>query len=157
MSSTGAQIQWGVVVVIVGALLLSGPLGGIDFVSGQPSLDSGNATVEVVAPQDGRIPVTDGRFGTGVSYVRIPDLVVDVGHVEGTPRVSYVFAIAELGIEKRNTRLVDSTGRLTVPLGDRALPNPTPSIDTEARIIVRVQSYSGQYTVWNRTMEVRSN
>ena len=146
--------EWVVVAVVIGTLLLSGPAGGIDFGAERPSLDEGTATVQVVSPGGEPISITDGRFGTGVAYVRMPDLVVNVSDLEGTPRLSYTVTIPELDIEKRTDRLVGSPGRISVPLSDRAIPDSEVA-DTEARIEVLLQSYSGQTTVVNRTVEVR--
>lgn len=143
-----------VVAVILVGMLLSGPVGGVDLAREQLSLGDGTASVTVVEPDEETIRVTEGRFGTNVSYVRIPDLVVDVTNVDGQPRVFYQVSIPELGIEKQNDKIVRSTGRLRVPISDRAVSGDV-ATPTTARLVVRVQSYSGGEVVLNRTVEVR--
>jgi hypothetical protein len=144
-----------VVGVILFVMILSGPGSGIDFSRDRTSLGDGTASVTVVEPTDDRVQVTAGRFGTNVSYVRIPDLVVDVQSVDGRPRVFYQVTVPELGIRKQNSAVVRSTGRMRVPLSDRAVPPGTAVDDATARIVVRVQSYTGQTVVLNRTVGVR--
>jgi len=143
-----------VVAVILVVLLLSGPGSGLDFTGERASLGKGDATVRVVEPGNEAIPVTDGRFGTDVAYVRLPDLVVDVSAVEGNPRVFYQVTVPSLGVRKQNDKIIQSPGRLRVPIYDRALPKGTTIEGAEARLIVRVQSFSGGKVVLNRTVEV---
>lgn len=143
-----------VTAVILVVLLLSGPGSGLDFTGERTSLGKGDATVRVVEPSTEAIPVTNGRFGTSVSYVRIPDLVVDVSAVEGNPRVFYQVVVPSLDIRKQNDEIIRSTGRLRVPIYDRAVPKGTTIEGAEARLIVRVQSFSGGQVVLNRTVEV---
>ncbi len=146
--------QIAVAVVLVG-MLLSGPVGGVELVGEQPSLDDGTATVTVVEPTADPIRVTAGRFGTNASYVRIPDLVVDVTNIDGQPRVFYQVTIPELNIRKQNDKIIQSSGRLRVPISDHTVPKEATLDGTTARLVVRVQSYSGGEVVLNRTVEVR--
>ncbi|MEF8785937.1 MAG: hypothetical protein V5A45_08390 [Haloarculaceae archaeon] len=146
--------QIAVAVILVG-MLLSGPVGGVELVGERPSIGDGTASVTVVEPTAETIQVTEGRFGTNVSYVRIPDLVLDVTSVDGQPRVLYQVTIPELGIKKQNDKLVRSTGRLRVPISDHTVPKEKTLDGTTARLVVRVQSYSGGEVVMNRTVEVR--
>ena len=146
--------QIAVAVILVG-MLLSGPVSGVELVSDRPSLDDGTASVTVVEPTAETIQVTEGRFGTNVSYVRIPDLVLDVTSVNGQPRVLYQVTIPELNIRMQNDKLVQSTGRLRVPVSDHTVSKGKPLAGAEARLVVRVQSYSGGQVVMNRTVEVR--
>jgi hypothetical protein len=148
---TGPRI---VIALVVVTLILSGPVVGIDFSSDGPTLGEGNASIEIVQPADRPLSVTEGRFGTGVSYVRIPDLVVDVTSVEGNPRVFYQVRVPKLGIKKQNHRIIDGTGKLRVPISDRAIPRSTEIGNATAHLVVRVQSYSGGQIVLNRTVEV---
>lgn len=144
-----------VVAVILVVMVLSGAGSGLDLSRDRPSLGGGNATVTVLEPNGDAIRVTPGRFGTNVSYVRIPDLAVDVERVTGHPRVFYQVEIPALGVAKQNAGLVRSTGRLTVPLSDRAIEPSTPVGNATARLTVRVQSFDGGYVVLNRTVPVR--
>lgn len=143
-----------VAVVLVG-MLLSGPVGGVELVGERPSIGDGTAAVTVVEPPAEPIRVTEGRFGTNVSYVRIPDLVLDVTNTGGQPRVLYQVTIPELNIRKQNDKIVQSSGRLRVPISDHTVSKEATLDGTTARLIVRVQSYSGGEVVLNRTVEVR--
>jgi hypothetical protein len=139
--------------IIVAVLLVTGPIGV--SVTGEPdTLGDGTATVTVLEPGSDALSITDGRFGTEVSYVRIPDLVVDVESVSGQPRLLYVVRVPALGLDEDNSRLVRSTGRLRVPLRDRAIDQEV-SGTYSGRLVVRVQSFSGMQTVSNRSIEVR--
>lgn len=143
-----------VVGCILAVVLLSGPVGGIDLTGEQPQLGDGTASVTVKQPDTETIAVTDGRFGTNVSYVRIPDLVLSVSDLSSQPRVVYTVRIPGLDVEKSTTRLVHSTGRLRVPLADQALVPKVESGTYRGQIIVRIQSFSGGETVLNRSVRV---
>lgn len=141
----------------VGVILLvavaTGPLGVVDITGETTALGEGTATVTVLEPSEKRVPITAGRFGTDVSYVRMPDLLVDVGDVSGQPRLLYTVQIPALDIDAENRRLIESPGRMRVPLRDRALARDV-SGTYEGRVVVRVQSFSGIQTVANRSIEV---
>lgn len=156
MNDENRPVVPAVLAIILFGMLLSGPAGGIDFARDRLSIGDGTASVTVVEPADEPVRVTDGRFGTNVSYVRIPDLVVDVRSVDGKPRVFYQVTVPELGVRKQNERIVRSTGRLRVPISDRALPREVTADGATARLVVRVQSYTGGTVVMNRTVELRS-
>ncbi len=155
MSSDGPPVVRVVVAAIVLVMLLSGPGSSIEFAKDRASLGDGTASVTVVEPTEDHVRVTDGRFGTNVSYVRIPDLIVDVEQVDGRPRVFYQVTVPELDIRKQNDEIVRSTGRLRVAISDRALQPGTDVTGAEARLVVRVQSYTGGTVVMNRTVELR--
>jgi hypothetical protein len=155
MSADGPPVVHIVVAVVVFVMLLSGPGSGLDFARDSASLGDGTASVTVVQPTDDQVRVTEGRFGTNVSYLRIPDLVVDVTALDGRPRVLYQVTVPELGIQKQNDDIVRSTGRMRVSISDRALPPGTDAGGTTARLVVRVQSFTGQSVVMNRTVDVR--
>ncbi len=140
---------------ILAMLVLTGPLGIVDVTGERVALDDGTATLSVDQPDSEAIRITDGRFGTNVSYVRIPDLLVTVEELQGQPRVLYIVKVPALGISADNRRLVESEGRLRVPLRDRAVTGEV-SGTYEGRVIVRVQSFSGMRTISNRTIEVRA-
>jgi len=144
---------WLTVGVVLFVLLLSGPVGGVDF-SGEPaSLGDGNASVTVVEPTPEQIVVTEGRFGTNVTYVRVPDAVVDVEAVSGRPRIVYTVSISGLA-ERQGTRYVGSTGRMQIPVADQAVPTPPDPGTYEGTITIRVQSFTGQTVVLDRRIEV---
>lgn len=140
--------------IVLFVLLLAGPLGGIDF-TGEPPEEfrDGNATVTVEEPTTDRLEVTDGRFGTPVVYLRIPDLVANVEHVEQRPRLVYEVSVPAFAFEHRETRTLTSTGQVTVPMRDRGFEQ-VPEGTHEGRIVVRVQSTDGDWTIVDRPVEV---
>lgn len=157
-----------VAVVILGALVLAGPSW-----AASTDLGDGTASVEIVAPTwlepgtgptGGTLHATSGRFGTEATYLRTPDLVVDVGDVSGRPEVVYDVEVPEIGVDPRPVRHRLSTpGRYRLHLADVALPPvgyssgdvTVPAAGTyTGRVTVRVQSFSGTHVVANRTVEV---
>lgn len=156
-----------VVGLIALGLLVAGPSWGEDR-----SLGEGTAQVEIVSP-DGldsgtgpgglELRTTAGRFGAAPTYVRTPDLVVDVTNLTGRPKVVYRIEAPELNFSRHAEHLVTRTGRHAVPMDDRAFPPPDYAYDApslppegtyEARIVVRVQSFAGSRTVLDRTVPV---
>jgi len=149
----------GLAKVAVGAIafviLLSTPIAGLDF-SGEPAqLGDGTASVTVVEPSGSQLQIEPGRFGTQAVYLRIPDLVATVDSLQGQPQLVYELTVPELGMEKRETRLIQSTGRLRVGMTDQAFE----AVDSgvyDGQLSVRVQSFSGGSIVLNRSVEVHA-
>lgn len=142
---------------IVVAVVLGGWLGA------QPAtLGDGTATVRVVSPDADGLETEPGRFGTAASYLRLPDLVADVTNVTGTPRLVYRIRVPALDLDRQRSRLIRHEGRLRVSMPDRAFPpretaeaSPPPAGRYDGRLVVRVQSFSTDRTVLNRTVTVR--
>jgi hypothetical protein len=119
-------------------------------------LGSGDATVEAVTLED-RLVVTDGRFGTGVAYLRIPEARVALAVVEGRSRLVYSVAVPALGFERVGDRTVGprSPDTVTVGMSDRAVRYDAVDADAyEATMTVRVQSFSVDRTVFQRNVTV---
>jgi len=81
------------------ALIASGPLVGAvtvpeGGVSG-PAPGTGTATVSVVSVPD-RATLEPGAYDTDVSYLEVPDAVVDVSGVTGKPVLTYSLSVPEL-------------------------------------------------------------
>jgi hypothetical protein len=148
----------GAVSVLVIVSLLSGPVGvGLDLTPGDDvSLGDGDASITVLAPEGDDLAVTAGRFGAEVAYLRIPDLAIRVDSVEGSPRVVYRVLVPELATVTE-TRVLTSadTGRLRVDATDRAIPyGDVTESAYQGQLEVRVQSFTTDRTVINRTMSV---
>ncbi len=143
-----------VVAVVLVTLVLTGPVVGFDVTKESPELGDGNATVEVLDAPSATIPVTHGRFGTDVSYVRIPEAAVDVRNLTGSPRIAYEVTVPELGVDRRVSRIVTDEGRVRLELSDRALAPDTDPGTYTGRVDLRLQSFEGQTVLVNRTVEV---
>lgn len=148
------SFEWFVVGFILFVLLLSGPVGGVDFTGEPTTLGSGNATVTVVEPSTDRLTVSEGRFGTNVTYVRIPDAVLNVEQFRGQPKVVYLVTVPELDVDRQSRRYIESTGRLRLPVEDRALLTRPESGSYQGRLVVRVQGFGYDRVVYNRSVEV---
>jgi hypothetical protein len=143
-----------VVCGVLFVLVLAGPVGGVDIVGEPATLDDGNASVTVVADSVDSLTVSKGRFGTDVTYVRIPDAVVDVDRVRGRPRVVYLLSVPNLSVDKQSRRYIESPGRLTIPMRDRALPERPAAGTYRGRVLIRVQSFGYDDVILNRSIEV---
>jgi hypothetical protein len=69
--------------------------------------------------------------------------------------VLYQVTVPDLNIRKQNDKLVQSNGRLRVPISDHAVAKEAALDGVRARLVVRVQSYSGETVVMNRTVAVQ--
>lgn len=145
------------VAFIAATLLVSGPLVSAVSLGQAPGtgLDDGNATVNGVALASD-LSVTEGRFGTGVAYLRVPDAAVELGSVAGTPRLVYRVSVPGLGIEGAETRRLSSAaGRVSVGFADRALRYETVrQRQYRAAVSVHVQSFAVYRTVYRRNVTV---
>lgn len=147
----------GVLVVLV--LLGAGPLTGVDVTSAQAStVGTGNATVDSVTVDASALAVTDGRFGTNVSYLRIPTATVTVESVTGRPQLVYLVSVPGLDVERVSTRVVTRGGTYRLDPDDRALAPGTAAGVYNASVTVRAQSFDGSRTLvrTNTTVEVAS-
>ncbi len=148
-----------VVAVVVLALVTSGVGGGVAGHS-PPSLGDGTATLTVDSLPTDRLHVDEGRFGTDVRYLRVPDVTLRVDAVSGTPRLVYRVDVPALDVSQTTTKLLTGTAprTLTVRGTDRALAPGTVTDDRyTATVSIRVQSFTGDRTVLstNETVEVR--
>jgi len=147
--------------IVLVTLVLSSPLvHGVTLTEAGPptTVGDGNATVSNVDVDTDSVHVSPGRFGTAVSYVRMPDATVDVTQVDGAPRLVYRFEIPALEIDHDATKVLSSRGATTVRLGDVAVLPERLAVDRyDARVTVRVQSYTVDRVVYNEsvTVEVR--
>ena len=154
-----SRSQRTVLVVVLLTLLLAGPAGLIGPAdSGGSQVGEGTAELAIREPVDGPLLVDRGRFGTGVFYLRTPDLAAEVRSVTGSPRVRYEVRVPSLGVERSGHRVLhasDAGSVITVPLADHAVPRARLDAETHrARVLVRVQSFTGQHVVTNRTLPV---
>lgn len=128
-----------------------------------PTLGDGTATLRVDSPTADELRTSPGRFGTRARYLRVPDLVVDVTALEGRPRVVYRLVVPRLGVDRQVHQVVTTTGRTRLRMADRAYPPADysdrfrrlpPDGTYEGYLVVRVQSFTGDRTVLNRSIRV---
>lgn len=137
---------------VIIALVGIGGLAGAD----PAQLDDGTATVDVVS-MPAQLAYEPGRFGTEAEYLRLPDLVVAVNALSGTPRIHYRITVPSMGIDRHETRLIRGEGRLRIPLADVAFPpgqHRQESGTHSGRVEVRVQSFSTDTVIANRSVRV---
>lgn len=142
---------------VVVALVLSSPIFGLSITqSGPPStVGDGNATVSSVDVDADSVHISPGRFGTDVSYVRLPDASVAVGDVEGSPRIVYRVEIPALDIDHSAENVLSGSGPKTVRLTDVAVRPDRLSADSyDGRLSVRIQSYEVDRVVYNESLTV---
>jgi len=148
------------IAVVVVVLVFSSSFVGLSLTQSEStSLGDGNATVTAVSVDVTAVQITPGRFGTDVSYLRIPDAQIDIDDLEGQPRLVYRVEVPALDLDLAATKLIQNPGPTTVRLSDAALAADQLDADSyEGRVTVRVQSLSSDYTVFNEsaTIEVTS-
>lgn len=147
------------VAVVAVVLVASGPLaGGLVQPSGTPTtVDDGNATVASVAVPAENLEITPGRFGTDVSYLRIPDAEVRLASVTDHPRLVYRIEVPALDVELTATKIVTDRGTHRLHLRDYGMdPATVTNGSYDATVSVRVQSFGLDRTVSreNVTVEV---
>lgn len=143
--------------LVVGVLVATGPLTGLDVTTGGTgTFGDGDATVDGVNLAAADLAVTDGRFGADGPYLRVPTATVTVSSVSDRPRLVYVVAVPDLGINRIETRVFTGPGRYGLAPDDRALAPDTSPGSYNATLVVRVQSFETDRTVrsTNTTVEV---
>lgn len=155
------RLQLGTLAVVLVVLVLSGPLVGIVDLTpetrGAAQLGDGTANVTVVGDPTADLAITPGRFGTNVSYLRIPTAVVDVRRVDDRPRLLYSVTVPKLDFERSVTEPLDEgvDGRVRLSMSDRAFAHAKIRNESyRATVRVRVQSFEGTRTVYQRNTTV---
>ncbi|MCU4799845.1 hypothetical protein OB920_05630 [Halobacteria archaeon HArc-gm2] len=151
------SLEWGVVGVILLTLVASSAGLGSDGVAtvttaGTTSavVGDGTAEVSVVSLPSERLRIDDGRFGTGVQYLRIPDIRIRVNGVDGDPRLVYRVEVPALDVDEAATKsLTNRDGQTVTVRGvDQAFdPDDVAADRYDARVTVRVQSFEVDETV----------
>ncbi|WP_324665512.1 hypothetical protein [Haloarcula sediminis] len=140
-----------VVFVLVG----TGPLTGADVTSASPStFGDGNATVTEVGVDRSGLSLTPGRFGTNVTYLRVPPAAAAVDGVTGRPQLLYTVSVPGLDIRLVERRLVTGSGTYRLAPGDRAIPPGRVDGTYDAVLSVRIQSFTTDRTVARTTVTV---
>lgn len=146
--------------VVALVLLASGPLaGGLVRPSGTPTtVDDGNATVAGVSVPTEALEISPGRFGTDVTYLRIPDAQVRLASVTDHPRLVYRIEVPALDAELTTTRIVADCGSYRLSIRDHGMDPATVSNDSyDATVTVRVQSFALDRTVYRENVTVEVN
>jgi len=154
-STAGTICSVGLVLVV---LVLTGPLvGAVGIDERESDLGDGTATVENVGTVDG-FSMQPGRFGTGVVYLRIPDVRAEFASVTGRSRLVYRVAVPALNFDRVGTRSVgpETTGA-AVGMSDRAFaPRAVDRPAYTVTVTVRVQSFTVDRTVLQRNVTVEA-
>jgi len=144
------------VAVVLGTLVVTGPLvGGTDADRASTDLGDGTATIERVQLTDSP-SFSPGRFGTGVVYLRIPDVAIEFSSTSGRSRLVYRVAVPGLGFDRVGTGVVGpGTIHRQVEMSDRAFAPDTLDRDRyRVNVSVRIQSFSVDRTVFQRNLTV---
>lgn len=142
---TERAVVYGIVSVILTTTLVSGPLvGAVDLTTEpeQSTPGSGNATIsDVSLPSSAEI--SQGRYGAGERYLRVPDATVDLVDVTETPLLAYEISIRGLGYSRTTTHFISEANEGTFALSIER--------DSMAASTVQNDSYDGRLRVFLRT------
>jgi len=147
-----------VALLVAVVLVVTGPIVGVDA-SREPVTEfgDGSATVADVGTDADAFRISEGRFGTGVDYLRMPTATVTVGSVIDRPRLVYAVAIPALEIDRFETTVVTGSGRYRLAPDDYGMAAGTADSQSyTGTLTVRVQSFTTDQTVYreNVTVEV---
>jgi hypothetical protein len=140
-----------VVFVLVG----TGPLAGVDVTSASAStFGDGNATVADVTVDQSELTLSPGRFGTNVTYLRVPTTTVTVENVTDRPQLLYIVSVPGLDIRLVESEVLTGPGTYRLAPDDRAMPTGRADASYEATLSVRVQSFTTDRTLARTTVTV---
>ena len=140
--------------LVVLALVATGPLTGVDLTTAETQLGDGDAAVGSVAVETAALTVTPGRFGSAFPYLRVPSAAITVETVTDRPRLVYVVSVPALDIELVETAVVTAPGRYSLDPDDEALAPGTTAGAYEATVTVRIQSFTATEDVYRDTATV---
>ncbi|AJF25290.1 hypothetical protein SG26_05870 [Haloarcula sp. CBA1115] len=140
-----------VALFVLVTLVVTGPLVGVDAVRPQPTtIGDGSATISSVQLPTSELRFTDGRFGTNVVYLRVPDASVSVDSVTGRPRLLYQVAVPALDISLEDEQVLSDgqSGTYRLAPGDRAVTPSSLERDVyRGTVLLRVQSFETAETI----------
>ena len=140
---------------ILFVLVGTGPLAGVDVTSASAStFGDGNATVTDVTVDRSELALTTGRFGTNVTYLRVPAATVAVDSVTDRPQLLYIVSVPGLDVRLVERQVVTEPGRFRLAPDDRAMPVGRADGTYDAFLSVRVQSFTTDRTVARTTVTV---
>ncbi|WP_336001659.1 hypothetical protein [Halorientalis halophila] len=154
------RTQWATVAVMLAVLVFSGPLVGVVDLTpetrGAAALGDGTANATVAGDPGADLVIDEGRFGTNVSYLRIPPATVDLAAVEGRSRLLYHVAVPGLGFERSVTHTVSGDDeRVTLRMDPRAFPRERIRNDSyRATITISVQSFEATRRIYRENASV---
>lgn len=150
-------LEWGVTGLILLTLVASSGGVGSDAVvhvtstgTTSAAVGDGTAEVSVVSLPSERVRIDEGRFGTDVLYLRIPDVRVRADAVDGEPRLVYRVEVPALDVDEAATAsLADRDGQTVTVRGvDQALdPDDVAAHQYDATVSIRIQSFDVDETV----------
>ncbi|WP_434531241.1 hypothetical protein ACODNH_08245 [Haloarcula sp. NS06] len=140
-----------VALLILVTLVVTGPLVGVDAVRTQPTtIGDGTAAISSVQLPTSEIRITNGRFGTNVAYLRVPDASVTVDSVTGRPRLLYQVAVPALDISREDEQVLSDgqSGTYRLAPGDRAVRWSSLERDAyRGTVLLQVQSFETSETI----------
>lgn len=141
---------------ILATLVATGPLVGVDaFEPRATTIGDGTASVDAVRVDAAQFRVTDGRFGTAVPYLRVPDASVRVDSVTGRPRLLYQISVPHLDVSMEIERVFSTAGTYRLAPGDRALePSAVDRESYNGTVRITVQSFEATETVYAENVTV---
>lgn len=148
-----------VALFILVTLVATGPLIGVDAVRTQPTtIGDGTAAISSVQVPTSEMRITDGRFGTNVAYLRVPDASVNVDSVTGRPRLLYQVSVPALDISLEDEQVLSEgqSGTYRLAPGDRAVtPSSLEQSAYRGTILLRVQSFETAETIVAENVTIR--
>ncbi|MBV0903773.1 YbeD family protein [Haloarcula salina] len=141
---------------VLATLVATGPLVGVGaFEPRATTIGDGTASVGGVHVDTTQFRVTDGRFGTAVPYLRVPDASVTVDAVTGRPRLLYQISIPRLDASMTSERVFSTAGTYRLAPGDRALePSSVGRERYNGTVRITVQSFEATETVYDENVTV---
>jgi len=148
-----------VALLVLVTLVVTGPLVGVDAVRTQPTtIGDGTAAISSVQLPTSEIQITNGRFGTSVAYLRVPDASVSVDSVTGRPRLLYQVAVPALDISREDEQVLSEgqSGTFRLAPGDRAVQQSSLERDVyNGTVLLRVQSFETAETIVAQNVTVQ--
>ncbi|WP_424000826.1 hypothetical protein ACOZ4I_14720 [Haloarcula salina] len=141
---------------VLATLVATGPLVGIGgFEPRATTIGDGTASIDAVHVDTAHLRVTDGRFGTAVPYLRVPDASVAVDGVTGRPRLLYQISVPRLDVSMTSERVFSTAGTYRLAPGDRALePSSVGRESYNGTVRITVQSFEASETVYDENVTV---
>jgi len=141
--------------LVVFVLVGTGPLSGVDVTSASAStFGDGNATVSEVSVDRSELSLTPGRFGTDVTYLRVPAASVTVHSVTDRPQLLYIVSVPGLDVRLVETQVVTDAGTYRLTPDDRAMPPGRADGRYDVVLSVRLQSFTTDRTVTRTSLTV---
>lgn len=152
----------GLLTVVIFLSILSGPLvAAIDLTPSSQdysTFGNGTASLSVQSFDSDAVVLRKGEYGSGAYLLEVPDIVVNIQEVQGSPFIVYKIRVPELGYTRSSVSVLnpEMNGTMHISLAtDEIAPDRVTQSAYQAEIILLVRSGHEERVLFRESVSLR--